>query len=78
VADVVEAMVSHRPYRPAKGLDNALEEILKNRGTLYDPDIVDACVRLFSEKGFQFKESSSACHHEGLFNHVITRSAATW
>jgi putative nucleotidyltransferase with HDIG domain len=56
VADVVEAMVSHRPYRPAKGLDSALEEILKNRGKLYDPDIVDACVRLFSEKGFQFKE----------------------
>jgi HD-GYP domain-containing protein (c-di-GMP phosphodiesterase class II) len=56
VADVVEAMVSHRPYRPAKGLDSALEEILKNRGTLYDPDIVDACVRLFGEKGFQFKE----------------------
>jgi HD-GYP domain-containing protein (c-di-GMP phosphodiesterase class II) len=56
VADVVEAMVSHRPYRPAKGLDSALEEILKNRGKLYDPDIVDACVRLFREKGFHFEE----------------------
>jgi len=55
VADVVEAMNSHRPYRAALGIDTALEEIIKNRGTLYDPEIVDACVKLFREKGFKFE-----------------------
>ncbi|MFH2219589.1 MAG: HD domain-containing phosphohydrolase [Pseudomonadota bacterium] len=55
VADVVEAMASHRPYRPAIGLDRALEEILKNRGILYDPEVVDACLVLFQKKGFSFK-----------------------
>ena len=54
VADVVEAMVSHRPYRPALGIDSALDEISKNRGVLYDPDAVGACLRLFREKGFEF------------------------
>jgi PAS domain S-box-containing protein len=52
VADVVEAMSSHRPYRPALGIDRALEEINHNRGTLYDPNVVDACIKLFREKGF--------------------------
>ncbi|MBE3144797.1 MAG: PAS domain S-box protein [Planctomycetes bacterium] len=52
VADVVEAMASHRPYRPALGLDAALEEISKNRGILYDPEVTDACLRLFQEKGY--------------------------
>ena len=55
VADVVEAMSSHRPYRPALGIDKALEEISKNRGILYDPEVVDACLKLFKEKGFKFK-----------------------
>ncbi|MEE9584271.1 MAG: HD domain-containing phosphohydrolase [Candidatus Brocadiales bacterium] len=55
VADTVEAMASHRPYRAALGIDKALEEITKNRGTRYDADVVDACVRLFREKGFEFK-----------------------
>jgi len=55
VADVVEAMSSHRPYRPALGIDAALEEISKNRGILYDPEIVDVCLRLFKEKGFKFE-----------------------
>jgi PAS domain S-box-containing protein len=54
VADVVEAMASHRPYRPALGLDKALEEITKNKGKLYDPQVVDACWKLFKEKGFKF------------------------
>ena len=54
VVDVVEAMSSHRPYRPALGIDRALEEISKNKGILYDPKIVDACIRLFREEGFQF------------------------
>src|SRR5665648_538296 len=47
VADVVEAMSSHRPYRPALGIDKALEEITQNRGILYDPEVVDACLKLF-------------------------------
>jgi len=55
VADVVEAMSSHRPYRPALGIDKALEEISMNKGKLYDPDVVDACVKLFKEDGFKFK-----------------------
>ncbi|MFQ5862395.1 MAG: HD domain-containing phosphohydrolase [Candidatus Brocadiales bacterium] len=56
VADVVEAMSSHRPYRPALGIGKALEEISKNRGVLYDSKVVDICVRLFTEKGFEFKK----------------------
>jgi len=55
VADTVEAMSSHRPYRPGKGMDAALEEIEKNKGTLYDADAVDACLSLFREKGFQLE-----------------------
>jgi len=50
----VEAMASHRPYRPALGIDVALEEITRNRGKLYDPEAVDVCVQLFTEKGFRF------------------------
>ena len=53
VADVVEAITSYRPYRPALGLDAALQEIENNRGILYDADAVNACLRLFREKGFQ-------------------------
>ncbi len=54
VSDVVEAMSSHRPYRPGLGIDVALGEIKKNRGVFYDPAVVDACLRLFLEKGFTF------------------------
>ena len=57
VADVVEAMASHRPYRAALGIDAALEEIEKNTGILYDSAAVDACLRLFREKGFQLRRS---------------------
>jgi HD-GYP domain-containing protein (c-di-GMP phosphodiesterase class II) len=56
VADVVETMASHRPYRPAMGLDKALEEVLKNKGKLYDEKVVNACLILFNEKGFEFQE----------------------
>ena len=52
VSDVVEAIASHRPYRPALGIDKALDEIAQNKGILYDPDVVDACLRLFKEKRF--------------------------
>ena len=55
VADVVEAMASHRPYRPARGVDAALQEIEDKKGTFFDEQVVDACVRLFREKGFVFK-----------------------
>jgi response regulator RpfG family c-di-GMP phosphodiesterase len=48
----VEAMVSHRPYRPAIGIDAALEEIAKNKGFLYNPLVVHTCLRLIKEKGF--------------------------
>jgi HD-GYP domain-containing protein (c-di-GMP phosphodiesterase class II) len=54
IADVVEAMASHRPYRPALGIDVALEEIEKNKGILYDAEAVETCLRLFKEKGFIF------------------------
>ena len=54
VADVVEAMSSHRPYRPALGKEAALKEIERGRGSAYDPVAVDICVKLLSEKGFTF------------------------
>ena len=52
LADVVEAMASHRPFRPARGIDAALDEIEEHRGTLYDPEVVDTCVKLFRERGY--------------------------
>lgn len=56
VSDVVEAMSSHRPYRPAPGIKAALEEIEKNSGTLYDPEVVKICLQLFREEEFSFDE----------------------
>ena len=55
VADVVEAISSHRPYRPAYSLEYTLEEISKNKGIIYDPDAVDVCLRLFHKKNFRFE-----------------------
>jgi putative nucleotidyltransferase with HDIG domain/PAS domain S-box-containing protein len=55
VADVVEAISSHRPYRPAYSLEYTLEEISKNKGVIYDPNVVDVCLRLFHEKNFKFE-----------------------
>jgi HD-GYP domain-containing protein (c-di-GMP phosphodiesterase class II) len=57
VADVVESMASHRPYRPALGIEAALEEIKKNKGILYDDAVADACLRLFQEKDFQLERT---------------------
>ena len=54
VADVVEAIASHRPYRPAYGTDRALEEISLYRGILYDARAVDSCIKMFQEEGFHF------------------------
>ena len=55
VADVVEAMSSHRPYRPSHGIDKAIAEITQNKGILYDAAVVDHCVRLFREANFSFE-----------------------
>lgn len=52
VADVVEAMSSHRPYRAGFGIEAALDEIILGRGTRYDPQVVDACVALLHEKKY--------------------------
>ena len=56
VADVVEAMASHRPYRASLGIDKALEEISQKKGILYDSVVADACLKLFHEKGFNIDE----------------------
>ncbi len=58
VADVVEAMSSHRPYRPSLGLDTALDEIRSGRGTYYDPASVDACLHLIAEKKVDLSTSA--------------------
>lgn len=60
VADTVEAMASHRPYRPAVGVAAALAEVARYAGTLYDPEAVRVCLRLFHEKGFSFTEEGAA------------------
>ena len=54
VADVVEAIASHRPYRPALGVQMALNEIISQKGIIYDSQAVDSCVNLFKEKNFEF------------------------
>ena len=59
VADVIEAMSSHRPYRPALGLEKALAEVDRHRGVLYDPRVVDACLILFQQKGFDFSSAAN-------------------
>jgi HD-GYP domain-containing protein (c-di-GMP phosphodiesterase class II) len=72
VADVVEAMVSHRPHRPATGIDQALLEISKNKGILYDPEVVEACLTLFRKKGFGF-EAQEALGGETLSLRVVPK-----
>jgi putative nucleotidyltransferase with HDIG domain len=54
VADVVETMSSHRPYRPSMGIEKALAEITQNSGTLYDAEVVTACLNIFNKKSFEF------------------------
>jgi putative nucleotidyltransferase with HDIG domain len=63
VADIVEAMTFHRPYRPGLGRDKALEEILKDRGKGLDPVVVDACCSLFRD-GFKFEDTTLPIHHK--------------
>ncbi|MDD5723859.1 MAG: HD domain-containing protein [Syntrophales bacterium] len=55
VADAVAFMTSHRTYRPAMGTEKALEELTDHKGTRYDPEVVDACLRLFHEKGYSLE-----------------------
>ena len=55
VADVVEAIASHRPYRPALGMEAALKEIFRNRGVLYEPDVVDACLEICKDENFNLE-----------------------
>jgi len=55
VADVVEAICTHRPYRQALGIERALKEISEHRDILYDREVVDVCIKLFRERGFSFK-----------------------
>jgi HD-GYP domain-containing protein (c-di-GMP phosphodiesterase class II) len=62
VADVVEAMSSHRPYRPALGLDLAIKEIKDHSGTLYNHDIVEACIRLFESENYQLDDKQYPIH----------------
>jgi len=57
VADVVEAMTFHRSYRPALGLDTALREISKNKTTLYDPRIAEACLDTFLDRSFRWQDA---------------------
>jgi putative nucleotidyltransferase with HDIG domain len=65
VADVVEAMSSHRPYRPALGLERALQEITQESGILYDSEVVDACLRLLKKNEPEFDRLMAvAAHHE--------------
>ena len=58
VADVVDAMASHRPYRASLGMEAALNEIAGNKGILYDPNVVEACIKLIREKGYQLERNS--------------------
>jgi PAS domain S-box-containing protein len=58
VADVVEAMSSHRPYRPTLGIDQALKEIDQNRNILFDDSVVDTCINLFQKRGYKWPEST--------------------
>lgn len=72
VADLVEAMAHHRPYRPVVGLDAALAEIEAGAGRLYDPDVVLACLRLFREGGYRWPEASTLTQLEARLSRTTT------
>lgn len=59
VADVIEAITFHRPYRPGHGIEKAIQEISQFKGSLFDPDVVDACLKVFKEKRFKFENKNS-------------------
>lgn len=62
VADVVEAMASHRPYRPSLGVEPAIEEISQKKGTFFDPEVVEACLRVFEVDSPQFNQGKTKGH----------------
>jgi putative nucleotidyltransferase with HDIG domain len=68
IADVVEAISSHRPYRPALGIDAALTEISEKRGKLYDAQVVDACLKLFRECEFKFNLDQKGSLQARIYN----------
>jgi HD-GYP domain-containing protein (c-di-GMP phosphodiesterase class II) len=70
VADVIEAMSSHRPYRPALGMPKALEEISQKSGVLYDKDVVEACLRALQQKGFKFRYEGTPAANPGAVQEV--------
>jgi HD-GYP domain-containing protein (c-di-GMP phosphodiesterase class II) len=57
VADIIEAMATHRPYRPALSIEVALNEVTKNKGKLYDDKVIEACLKVFEEKKFSFNRN---------------------
>lgn len=59
MADVVEAMSSHRPYRPALGLERALAEVEAGKGVTFEPEVVDACLDLFRRQRWSFPDPSN-------------------
>ncbi|MFC1846092.1 HD domain-containing phosphohydrolase [Chloroflexota bacterium] len=63
VSDTIEAMASHRPYRPAIGIDRALDEISQQKGITYDAKVVDACLEIFNQKHFEFEKNDAAEHN---------------
>jgi len=71
VADVVEAISSHRPYRPAYDIRDALDEIERNKGILYDAAVVDACLRLFQEKGYKLPAGVDANYKSHFYNRFV-------
>ena len=71
VADIVEAMISHRPYRAARSLEEALAELSQHKGELYDPEAAEACIKLFKEKGFDFQEWTTGGHPQQGFSHYL-------
>ena len=62
LADVVEAMASHRPYRQALGIDGGLEEVVQKKGILYDSQIADVCIELLTAGGFKFESTMKSAH----------------
>lgn len=74
VADTVEAMSSHRPYRSALGIEAALQEIERGAGVLYDPEVVRSCLKLFAERRFRFEAGPHDSGNLPFLPQVDTRS----
>lgn len=66
VADVVEAMAFHRPYRPALGIDKALSEIVRGKGRFFEPEVVKSCLMIFKGNRYQFESEKKFCSEEAM------------